>query len=104
MKNLEEETLEHEELLNIANELGEEDTTIEELKKYYPNKTEKLNEALLNYMGENDLKNLKTEFPEKRRYLTKKLAYPYEFFSCIEDYQKSVENIKKEDFFSKFEK
>ena len=52
-------------------------------------------------MGENDPNNLKTEFPEKRKYLTKKLAYPYEYFNCIEDYQKPVDNLKKEDFFSK---
>ena len=29
------------------------------------------------------------------------MAYPYEFFNCIEDYQKPVDNLKKEDFFSK---
>ena len=29
-------------------------------------------------MGEHDLKTLKTEFPDKWKYLTKKLAYPYE--------------------------
>ena len=52
-------------------------------------------------MGENDLKILKTGFPDKWKYLTKKLAYPYEFFNCIEDYQKPVDNLKKEDFFSK---
>ena len=52
-------------------------------------------------MGENDLKILKTGFPDKWKGLTKKLAYPYEFFNCIEDYQKPVNNLKKEDFFSK---
>ena len=31
----------------------------------------------------------------------KKLADPYEYFSSINDYQKPVDNIKKEDFFSK---
>ena len=51
-------------------------------------------------MRENDLKILKTGFPDKWKYLTKKLAYPYEFFNCIEDYQKPVDNLKKEDFFS----
>ena len=49
-------------------------------------------------MGEKDLKILKTEFPDKWKYLTKKLAYPYEFFNCIEDFQKPVDNLKKEDF------
>ena len=51
-------------------------------------------------MGENDLKISKTGFPNKWKYLTKKLAYPYEFFNSIDDYQKPVNNIKKEHFFS----
>ena len=52
-------------------------------------------------MGENDLKILKTGFPDKWRYLSKKIAYPYEFFNSIDDYKKPVDNFKKEDFFSK---
>ena len=52
-------------------------------------------------MGENDLKILKTGFPDKWKYLTKKLAYPYEYFNSIDDYQKSVDNLEKEHFFSK---
>ena len=52
-------------------------------------------------MGENDLKVLKTGFPDKWSYLTKKLAYSYEYFNSIEDYKKPVDNLKKEDFFSK---
>ena len=52
-------------------------------------------------MGENDPKLLKTEFPDKWKYLTKKLAYPYEFSNCIEDYQKPVDNLKEGDFFTK---
>ena len=101
LKNLKKEIVDKDDILNIVNELGEEDRTSEDLKEDYPNKIEKLNEALLNYMGENDLKILKTEFPEKGKYSTKKLAYPNEFFNCIEDYQKFVDNLKKEDFFSK---
>ena len=31
-------------------------------------------------MGENDLKFLKTEFPDSWKYLTKNLGYPYEHF------------------------
>ena len=31
----------------------------------------------------------------------KKLAYPYEYFNSIDDYQKPVDNLKKEHFFSK---
>ena len=49
-------------------------------------------------MGENDLKIIKTGLPDKWKYLTKKLAYPYEFFNCIEDYQKPVNDLKKKDF------
>ena len=52
-------------------------------------------------MGKNDLKNLKTELPEKWKYLTVKLAYAYEYSNSIDNYQKPVENLKKEDFFSK---
>ena len=52
-------------------------------------------------MGENDLKILKTGFPDKWKHLTKKLAYPYEYFNSVEDYQKPVDNLKKEHFFSK---
>ena len=60
-----------------------------------------LEEALLDYMGENDLKILKTGFPDKCKVLTKKLAYPYEYFNSVDDNQKPVDNLKKEDFFSK---
>ena len=52
-------------------------------------------------MGETDLKNLKTGFPDKWKYLTENLAYPYEYFNNIDDYQKPLDNLKKEDFFSK---
>ena len=75
-----------EEILNLE----EDDRTIKNLKKYYPEEIENLEEALLNYMGENDLKILKTGFPDKWKYLTKKLADPYEYFNSIDDYQKPV--------------
>ena len=52
-------------------------------------------------MGENDRKILKTECPDKWKYLTQKLSYAYEYFNNINDYQKTVDNLKKEDFFSK---
>ena len=55
-------------------------------------------------MGENDLKILKTGFPDKWKYLTKKLAYPYEYFNSIDDYQKPVDNLVEKDFFSKLKK
>ena len=61
-----------------------------------------LEEALLDYMGENDFKNLKEEFPDNKwKYLTKKLAYPYEYFNSLDDYQKPVDNLKKNYCFSK---
>ena len=101
LKDLKEETIDNDELLNINNNIIEEDKTIKDLKKDYPDKIFNLQEALLNYMGENDLKKLKTGFPDKWKYLTKKLAYPYEYFNSIDDYQKPVDNLKKEDFFSK---
>ena len=100
LKNLKEEFVDNDELLDIVNKIVE-DETIKDLKKDYPNAIKNLEEALLDYMGENYLKNLKTGFPDKWKYLTKKLAYPYEFFNCIEDYQKPIENIKREDFCSK---
>ena len=53
-------------------------------------------------MGERDPKILKTDFPDNRcKYLTKKLAYLYEYFNSLHDYQKPVDNLKKEDLFSK---
>ena len=87
--------------MNINNEIGEKDRTIEDLKKDYPNEIEKVEEVLLNYTGGNDIKLSKTEFPDKWKYLTKKLAYPYEFFNSIDDYRKPVDNLKEEDIFNK---
>ena len=52
-------------------------------------------------LDEDEFKFLKKEFPDKWQYLNKKLAYPYEYFNSIDDYQKPVDNLKKEDFFSK---
>ena len=101
---MKEEVVDNDEFLNIVNEIIEEDRTIEDLKKDYPNGIEKLEEVLLIYMGGNDLKISKTEFPDKWMYFTKKLAYPYEYFNNIENYQKPVDNLKKEDFFSKIKK
>ena len=101
LKNMKKEIVDNDEILNIVNEIGEEDETIEDLKKDYPNEFEKLEEVLLNYIGENDLKLLKTEFSDKWKYLTKKIAYPYEYFNSIDDYQESVDNLKNEVFFSK---
>ena len=71
------------------------------MKKHYPDRIKISEEALLYFMGANDLKILKTGFPDKWKNLTKKLAYPYEYFHSIDDYQKPVDNLKKDDFFSK---
>ena len=110
LKNLKKEIVGSDEILNIVNKIEEnypeeienlEDRTIKNLKKYYPEEIENLEEALLNYVRENDLKILKTGSPDMWKNLTKKLAYPYEYFNNIDDYQKPVDNLKKEDFFSK---
>ena len=58
-------------------------------------------DSLVKNLDEVDFKILKKEFPDKWQYLNKKLAYPYEYFNSIDDYQKPVINLKKEDFFSK---
>ena len=99
-KNLKEEIVDNDEILNIIDEIKEEDRTIEDLRKDYPKEIKNLEEALLDYLEENDLKILKTGYPDKWKYLTKKLAYPYEYFNCFDDYQKPVDNLKKEYFFS----
>ena len=100
LKNLKEEIVDNDEILNIIIEILEDDKTIKDLKKDYPEEIKNLEEALLDYLGENDPKILKTGFPDKWKHLTKKLV-PYEYFNSIDDYQKPVNNLKKEDFFSK---
>ena len=72
LKNLKNETVDNDEILNIVNEIIEEDKTIKDLKKDYPDKIKNSEEALLIYIGENNLKLLKTEFPDKWKFLTKK--------------------------------
>ena len=42
--------------LNIVTDIGEYNRAVKDLKKYYPDKINELEEALPNYMGENDLK------------------------------------------------
>ena len=44
---------------------------------------------------------MKTEFPDKWKYLSKKLAFGYEYYNSIDEYQKPVDNLKTEKFFSK---
>ena len=50
-------------------------------------------------MPEKYLKILKTYSPDKWKFLTKKLTYSYEYFNTIDDYQKLVNNLQKEDIF-----
>ena len=102
LKDFEKEVVDNDEILNIVKEIKiliKEDkyrnASIKDLKKDYPDKIVELEEALLDYMGENDLKTLKTGFPDKWKFLTKKLAYPYEYFSDIDDYQKPVDAVKE---------
>ena len=64
-KTLKKENVEYDELLNIVNEIEDEDRTIEDLTKDYPNEIENLEEALLNSTGDIDLKFLNTDFPDK---------------------------------------
>ena len=88
-------------ILNIVTDIGEYNRTIKDLKKDYSDKINELEEALIDYKGENDLKILKTGFPNKWKYLTKKLAYPYEYFNSMEDYKKPVDNLENKNFLSK---
>ena len=60
-------------------------------------------DGLVKNLNEDDFRFLKKDFPDKWQYLNKKLAYPYEYFNSINDYQKPVDTLKNEDFFSKLE-
>ena len=68
LKNLKKEIVDNDEILNLGNKIVEDDRTINDLKKDYPEEIKNLEEALLEYMGENDLKILKTGFPNKWKY------------------------------------
>ena len=58
-------------------------------------------DKLVKKLDEDDFIILKKEFPDKWQYLKKKLAYPYQYFNSIDNYQKPVINFYKEDFFTK---
>ena len=58
-------------------------------------------DKLVKNLDEDYFEILKKEFPDKWQYLNKKLAYPYEYFNSINFYKKPVNDLKKEDFFSK---
>ena len=69
------EIVDNDEILNIVNEIMEQDETFKDLKKDYPEEIIKVEEALLNFMDEKDLKISETGFPDIWNYLIKKLAY-----------------------------
>ena len=87
-------------ILNINNELEnlidktKRNQSTSTLKKKYPDKSNELEEARLNYIGEHYPKILKTEFSDKWKYLFKNLANPYEYFNSIVDYKKPVDNLE----------
>ena len=100
-KGLEREIVDKDEVLNVLNEIKiiiEEDKyekdCIKDIKEEYPDIVAKLEESLLKYIGETDLKFLKTEFPDNKwECLTKKLAYPKEYFNSLDVYEKHVNNL-----------
>ena len=58
-------------------------------------------DKLVKNLDEDVFKFLKQEFPDKWQYLNKKLAFPNQYFNSIDDYQKPVDNLKREDIFRK---
>ena len=105
-EDFEDEVVDIDEILKIVIEIKiiKEDRyndSITDLKTDHPNEMKKLDEPLLNYMGENDPKLLKTGFPDKWKFLSKILVLPDENFDSINDYQKPVDKLNKEYFFSK---
>ena len=86
LKKLKKEIVHNDEILDNVSKIVEDDRTIEDLKKDCPNESKNLEETLLYHTGDNDPKLLKTGFLDKCDYLTKKLAYPFDIFDCIEDY------------------
>ena len=74
------------------------------LKIDIPDEIGKFEDALNKYMREENLKILKTYSPDKRKFLTKKLTYSYEYFNTIDDYQKLGNHFQNEDIFRKLKK
>ena len=74
---------------------------LEIFKKNIQMKFKKVEKALPKYIGENHVKTLKTGFPDKWKYSTKKLADRFEKFTRLHKYQKPLDNLKKQDFFIK---
>ena len=60
-------------------------------------------DGLIKTLNGDDFNVLKKDFPDKWQYLNQNIAYPYENFSSVEDYQKPVDDLKKNGFFNKLE-
>ena len=60
-------------------------------------------DGLVKNLNQDVFRILKKDFSDKWQYLFKNLLYPHEYFTSIDDYQKPVDNLKKEVFFSKLE-
>ena len=58
-------------------------------------------DELVKTLNEEDFKILKKEFPDNWELLNKKLAYPYEYFKNLEEYNKDISTLTKQDYFSK---
>ena len=58
-------------------------------------------DKLVKNLDTDDFIILKKKIPDKLQNINKKLAYPYQYFNSIDVFQKPVDNLKKEDFFSK---
>ena len=55
-------------------------------------------------LDNDDFNILKKEFTAKWQNLNKKVAHPYEYFNCLDDFKKPVDTLKKEEFFRKLKK
>ena len=66
--------------------------SIEDFKTFFPDEIEKLEEVLLNYIGENDPKILTEEISDKWQYQTKKHACLYDYFKSLDVYKTLLKN------------
>ena len=53
---------------------------------------------LVETLNEEDFNILKVEFGDNWQLLNKKLAYPYQYFNNIDDYNKDISNLTKKDY------
>ena len=56
--------------------------------------------SLVIILDNNNFETLKKSFPDNWEYLNNKLAYAYEYFNSIDDSQKPVDNLNKEELFT----